>query len=244
MKRHGLTITGAISAVTLVLTAILGIAITPPDVTQKEYARFLYLHPPMAWVAYLAFGVAALSSILYLWPRTRRPFFDYLAVASVESGVLFTGLVLATGSMWAEPVWGTYWVWDARLTATALMFVMFLGYLAIRRMGGTAEQIARRGAIVALISSINVPIVHFSVLWWNTLHQGPSVLTPGLSSQGVHGAMAWTMLLSFVAFTTLFVWMILRRIRLEQLRSGVGVGVLDAAIAARVAEGDAVEVSA
>jgi heme exporter protein C len=244
MKRHGLTITGAVAAVTLVMTAVLGIVITPPDVTQKEYARFLYLHPPMAWVAYLAFGVAALSSILYLWPRTRRPFFDHLALAAVESGVLFTGLVLVTGSMWAEPVWGTYWVWDARLTATALMFVMFLGYLALRRMGGTTEQIARRAAIVALISSINVPLVHFSVLWWNTLHQGPSVLTPGLSSQGVHGAMAWTMLLSFVAFTCLFVWMVGRRIRLEQLRSGVGNTALNDAIAARLAEGDVVGVSA
>jgi heme exporter protein C len=240
MKRHGLTITGVIAAVSLVATAILGIAITPPDVTQKEYARFLYLHPPMAWVAYLAFGVAALSSILYLWPRTRRMSFDRLALASVESGVLFTGLVLVTGSMWAEPVWGTYWVWDARLTATALMFVMFLGYLALRRMGGTEEQVARRSAIVALISSINVPLVHFSVLWWNTLHQGPSVLTPGLSAQGVHGAMAWTMLLSFVAFTCLFAWMVGRRIAVEKLRSGVGQTALDGAIAARLAEASVV----
>ena len=243
MKRHGLTLTGVVAAVTLALTAVLGILITPPDVTQKEYARFLYLHPPMAWVAYLAFGVAAASSVLYLWPRTRRPLFDYLALAAVESGVLFTGLVLVTGSMWAEPVWGTYWVWDARLTATALMFAMFLGYLALRRVGGTPEQIARRSAIVALVASINVPIVHFSVLWWNTLHQGPSVLTPGLSSQGVHGVMAWTMLLGFVAFTTLFVWMVGRRIRLEQIRAGVGVSDLSSAIAARRAEGEPMSVA-
>ncbi len=244
MKRHRLTITGWAAAVTLIATAILGILVTPQDVTQKEYSRFLYLHPPMAWVAYLAFGVAALSSVLYLWPRTRREAFDHLALASVEAGVLFTGLVLVTGSMWAEPVWGTYWVWDARLTATALMFVLFLGYLAFRRTGGTKQNIARRSAIVALVSFIDVPIVHFSVLWWNTLHQGPSVLTPGLSAQGVHGSMAWTMLLSFVAFTLLFCWMVGRRTALERLRASAGGSELQEAIAARRAEGTSVEVGA
>jgi heme exporter protein C len=163
--------------------------------------------------------------------------FDALAVASVEAGVLFTGLVVVTGSMWAHPVWGTYWVWDARLTATALMFVLFVGYLALRRVGGSPEQVAKRSAIAALVSFVDVPVVHFSVLWWNTLHQGPSVLTPGLSSQGVHGAMAWTMLLSFVAFTALFVWMVSRRVALELGRYAEAAAALDDQLVARRAEG-------
>lgn len=237
MTKRWVPLTGWFAAVTLALTAFFGIVVTPPDVVQRQYARFLYLHPPMAWVAYLAFGVAAAASILYLWPRTRRLGFDAVAVAAVESGVLFTGLVVVTGSMWAHPVWGTYWVWDARLTATALMFVLFLGYLALRRIGGTPEQVAKRSAVAALVSFIDVPIVHFSVLWWNTLHQGPSVLTPGLSSQGVHGAMAWTMLLAFVAFTALFAWMVGRRVELERSRYLAAGSVLDAQVLARRAEG-------
>jgi heme exporter protein C len=117
------------------------------------------------------------------------------------------------------------------------MFVLFLGYLALRRVGGSPEQVAKRSAIAALVSFIDVPIVHFSVLWWNTLHQGPSVLTPGLSSQGVHGAMAWTMLLSFVAFTLLFAWMVARRMELERLRLGGTNRSLEEQLAARRAEG-------
>lgn len=237
MKKRTVTILGWAAVVTLAATAFFGIVVTPPDVVQRQYVRFLYLHPPMAWVAYLAFGIAAAASILYLWPKTRRMAFDALALACVESGVLFTGLVVVTGSMWAHPVWGTYWVWDARLTATALMFVLFLGYLALRRVGGSPEQVAKRSAIAALVSFIDVPIVHFSVLWWNTLHQGPSVLTPGLSSQGVHGAMAWTMLLSFVAFTLLFAWMVARRMELERLRLGGTNRSLEEQLAARRAEG-------
>jgi heme exporter protein C len=117
------------------------------------------------------------------------------------------------------------------------MFVLFLGYLALRRVGGSPEQVAKRSAIAALVSFIDVPIVHFSVLWWNTLHQGPSVLTPGLSSRGVHGAMAWTMLLAFVAFTLSFAWMVARRMELERLRLGGASRTLEEQLVARRAEG-------
>ena len=161
MKQRKVTILGWAAVVTLAATAFFGIVVTPPDVVQRQYVRFLYLHPPMAWVAYLAFGIAAAASILYLWPKTRRMAFDALALACVESGVLFTGLVVVTGSMWAHPVWGTYWVWDARLTATALMFVLFLGYLALRRVPAEAHVRARRSAVFALLAAVNVPIIHF-----------------------------------------------------------------------------------
>ena len=163
--------------------------------------RLLYVHPPMAWVAFLAFGVASLASLLYLWPRTRAEHFDRLAGASAEVGVVFTGLTLVSGSIWGRPTWGAWWVWDPLLTTTALLFVLYLGYLALRRVPGDFHVRARRSAIGALIAFVDVPIVYFSVEWWRSLHQAPTVLNPTTHKTYVHGSMAWTLLLGFVSFT-------------------------------------------
>ena len=131
----------------------------------------------MAWVAlYLAFGLAAVSSLLYLWPRTRSLFWDRLAAAAVEVGVVFNVCTLVSGSIWGKPTWGVWWAWDARLTLTAVLLVLFLGYLALRRVPAEPEVRARRSAFVALFAAIDIPLVHFSVDWWNTLHQGATVL--------------------------------------------------------------------
>ena len=228
---------GAAALASLAATVWLGLWVTPPDQTQHDLVRLVYLHPPIAWVAlYLAFGVAALSSLLWLWPRTRSRFWDRLAVSAVEVGTVFTALTLVTGSVWGRPTWGVWWVWDARLTSTALLLVMLLGYLALRRVPSDPEARARRCAVVALVAAADVPIVHFSVNWWRTLHQSATVLNADLSPT-IHGAMAWTLLLGFVSVTLVFAWMLAVRYRIEALAEYQRDTELDAALLERRAEG-------
>jgi heme exporter protein C len=228
---------GITAAVSLAVTVWLGLWVTPPDRSQGNLVRLLYLHPPIAWVAlYLAFGLAALSSLLYLWRRTRSFFWDRVAAASVEIGVVFNALTLVTGSLWGRPTWGVWWTWDARLTSTALLLVLFLGYLALRRVPADPEVRAKRCAVAALVAFVDVPIVHFSVVWWQTLHQGATVLNANLSPT-VHGSMAWTLLLGFVAMTLVFAWMVAVRYRIELLADELDGEELEISLAERRAEG-------
>jgi len=233
---------GITAAVGTALTVWLGLWITPPDTTKGntvpgDLVRLVYIHPGVAWVAlYLAFGLAAASSVLYLWPRTRSLFWDRLAAAAVEVGVVFNVCTLISGSIWGRPTWGVWWAWDARLTSTAVLLVLFLGYLALRRVPAEPEVRAKRCAFVALFASVDIPIVHFSVLWWNTLHQGATVLNPNLSPT-IHGSMAWTLLLGFVALTLVFAWMLLVRYRIGVMEDWLGSGEMDVALTERRAEG-------
>ena len=130
---------------------------------------------PSAWLAYLAFAVTGIASAAYLFPRTRSLTWDRIAGASAEIGVLFMGITLVTGSLWGRTTWGKFWAWDSRLTTTAFLFVTYIGYLAVRNLGGTHQQRARRSAIIALLAVLEVPLVHFSVKWWRPLHQQESV---------------------------------------------------------------------
>jgi heme exporter protein C len=233
-----LRIVGVAAVLSTAATVWLGLWVTPPDKVQGNLVRLVYLHPPIAWVAlYLAFGLAALSSLLYLWRRTRSLFWDRLAAASVEVGVVFNALTLATGMLWGRPTWGVWWTWDARLTSTALLLVLFLGYLALRRVPAEPEVRARRCAVAALIAFVDVPIVHFSVIWWQTLHQGATVLNSNLSPT-IHGSMAWTLLLGFIALTLVFVWMVTVRYRIEVLADRTDAEHLEVSLAERWAEGD------
>ena len=228
---------GALALVGTVATVWLGLWVTPPDAVQGDLVRLVYIHPGVAWVAlYLAFGLAAVSSVLYLWPRTRALFWDRLAASAVEVGVVFNVCTLVSGSIWGKPTWGVWWAWDARLTSTAVLLVLFLGYLALRRVPAEPEVRARRSAFVALFAAIDIPIVHFSVDWWNTLHQGATVLNPGLTLK-IHGSMAWTLLLGFVALTLVFVWMLLVRYRVGVLEDWLASNELDLALAERQSEG-------
>ncbi len=232
-------VVGLLAVVSTGATVWLGLWVTPEDKVQKNLVRLVYLHPPIAWVAlYLAFGLAALSSLLYLWRRTRSMFWDRLAAASVEVGVIFNALTLATGMLWGRPTWGVWWTWDARLTSTALLLVLFLGYMALRRVPAEPEVRAKRCAVAALIAFVDVPIVHFSVVWWQTLHQGATVLNANLSPT-IHGSMAWTLLLGFVALTLVFVWMVAVRYRIEVLADRTGDEQLEISLAERWAEGEA-----
>jgi heme exporter protein C len=228
---------GVGALVSVAATVWLGLWVTPPDQVQHDLVRLVYVHPPIAWVAlYLAFGVAAVGSLLWLWPRTRSRFWDRLAASAVEVGAVFTALTLVTGSIWGRPTWGVWWAWDARLTSTALLLVLLLGYMAMRRVPADTDARARRCAVVALVAAVDVPIVHFSVEWWRTLHQGATVLNANLSPT-IHGSMAWTLLLGFVAFTLAFGWMLALRYRIEVLAEHAHAAELDVALHERWAEG-------
>ena len=223
---------GIAAIVALATTVMLGLGL-PPTREQGHYARLIAVHPPLAWAAYLAFGVAAAASALYLWRRTRSRFWDRVAGASAEVGVVFCALTLVTGSIWGRPTWGVWWTWDARLTSTALLLVLFLGYLALRRVEGDLHSRARRSAIAALVAVADVPIVHFSVDWWRTLHQGRSLELPRADLDGSYVAV---MLLGFLAMTLAYAWLLVQRYRLAALEEGLEAHGLDVALEERRAE--------
>jgi heme exporter protein C len=214
--------------------AVLGLFITPPDVVQGDLVRLIYVHPAVSTWAFGAFGITALSSVLYLIPRTRRRGWDLLAGSSAEVGVVLCGLSLATGSIWGRPAWGVWWTWDARLTLTALLLALFLGYLALRRTGGPSEVRAQRSAIAGILFSIVVPIDHFATEWWRTLHQGDTLER---GKPLIHGQQLATMLASFLAIGLIGAWLLVHRFRLEQLEERLETEGLEQAIAARRAEG-------
>jgi heme exporter protein C len=218
----------------LAVTVVYALWITPPRADQGfDAVRLLYLHAPTAWIAYLAFGITALASLLWLVPRTRNPTWDLLAGASAEVGVVFTGLTLVLGSLWGRPTWGTWWEWDARLTTTAILFFLYLGYLALRRTGATCDERGKRSAIAALIAFVDVPVSYLSVTWWQTLHQQGTVFNEKLSVK-IDGSMAFTLVVSVVAFTLLYGYLVLERFELAQLEEGREARELDRAIAERL----------
>lgn len=194
-------------AVTIGLAAALA---APPDAVQGNLQRLMYVHVPAAWIAFLAFGITLTGSLLWLGRRNER--YDRLAAASAEAGVFFTGLTLALGSVWGKPVWGVWWTWDPRLVTTAIMFFVYLGYLALRR--ATVDEVARsrRSAVFGVVAFVQVPIVHLSVLWWRTLHQPPTVLRPG--DPTIDHTMLAALTLNLVAFTLLFLLVLRARMRI------------------------------
>jgi heme exporter protein C len=236
---------GLLALAGLVATAVMGLWVTPPDVNQQDAVRLLYVHVPAAWLAlYVAFGVTTLASALYLWPRTRARRWDLLAGASAEIGVLFLGLTLLVGSIWGRTTWGVWWTWDARLTTTAVLFVLYLGYLALRRVPGDVDSRSRRVAVVALGDFLVVPIVHQSVEWWRTLHQPATILDENrILHPRIHGSMAWTLLLGVVAFTLLYAWLLVHRYRVAALEEEAEARWLDDALAERRSEAELAEVS-
>jgi heme exporter protein C len=201
---------GWISALSLAVGLIMAFGVAPREVTQGNVQRIMYVHPPLAWVAYLAFGVVALASLVYLVRRAESA--DRVAHASAEVGVVFTGLAIATGSIWGKPTWGTWWTWDARLTTVSILFVMYLGYLLLRGTIEDRERAARYCAVLGIVAALDVPLVHFSVTWWRTLHQPPSLMKPG----GFSGspAILWPLLVNLAAFTVLYLYLVAKRARL------------------------------
>lgn len=186
----------------------------PADALQGDVQRIMYIHVPTAWVAFLAFFVVFVASIVYLWKRL--PESDRLASASAEIGVLFTALTLVDGSIWGKPTWGTWWTWDARLTTTAILFVIYVGYLMLRSSVEDPEQRARLAALVGIVGFIDVPIIYMSVLWFRTLHQPPSIQR---GSVAMPDDMLLTLLFNFGAYTLVYLFFLVKRVRLASLRA-------------------------
>ncbi|MGV3757938.1 MAG: cytochrome c biogenesis protein CcsA [Actinomycetota bacterium] len=233
---RGTRILGALSLAGLAL--LLGYALlwSPADVVQKDSVRIMYVHVPTAIVAFAASGLTTVASAM--WLRRRSEGWWVLGGASAEVGLLFTGATLVTGSIWGRPTWGTYWDWDPRITSTTLLFILLVGYLALRRVdneSGLASQRGMRAAIVGLLLFPNVVIVHYSVDWWRSLHQKATItrLDPT-----IEGEMLFTLMLGIVVFALVFAWLLVHRFRLGWLEERAGTTGLDAALVERRAEAD------
>jgi heme exporter protein C len=227
---------GIATIVTMGWLVAFGLGFSPADRDQEEAVRILYVHVPTIWLAYLAFVVTAVCSGLYLFTKRHSLGFDRFAGASAEIGVVFMAVTLAVGMMWGRLTWGVFWQWDARLTTTALLFVSYIGYLAVRNLGGSHDQRAKRSAVVGLLVVLEIPLVHFSVRMWRSLHQEASVLdTDG--DIDMDGLMLFSLFVGVVAFTLLYVWLLLHRSRALAMQDVLDDRGLDAALEARRAEG-------
>ncbi len=206
---------GVLTAILMVVTLYLALIWSPPERTMLgNSVRILYFHAPAAWTAYLSFGVVALASVLYLWKRTR--IWDVVALASVEIGVLLTTLTLLSGMAWGQVIWGVPWTWDARLTSTLILWLIYVGYLMLRASVDDPERRARLAAILGIVGALDIPIIHFAVLWWRTLHPAPIAVRPGGPSMDPPLVIA--LMVSMVAFTVLYAYLMTARVQLELTR--------------------------
>jgi heme exporter protein C len=185
------------------------------EVTQGIAQRIMYVHVPAAWTSFLAFGLAALFSAVYLWLRDER--LDRAAVSAAEGGMVFATIMLITGPLWGKIAWGTYWTWEPRLTLTLLLWFIFLGYFLVRSSTENPERGKRHAAVVAIVGALDIPFIHLSVIWFRSLHPEPVVIKA--EGPTLPGDMLTTLLMSFGAFTVLFLGLFLLRYSLENLRS-------------------------
>jgi heme exporter protein C len=210
--RRGERVLAVLSVAALVASAVLSLWVSPPDAEQGQVVRLMYIHVPAAWLAYLAFTVVFVASIAYL--RTNKTRWDRLAAASAEIGVLFTALTIVLGSLWGRPVWGVWWTWDPRLTTTAILLLIYLGYLAVRRLPDSPAKRGRWAAVVGIVGFVDVPIVHFSVELWRSQHQAPARL---LGVPDLAPAMASALMVGILAFTLLYLYLMAVRLRVGRL---------------------------
>ncbi|MFC3125000.1 heme ABC transporter permease [Pseudoroseomonas globiformis] len=182
---------------------------SPPDWQQGETVRIMYVHVPMAWLAMAGYAGLAIASLLSLvW---RHPLADIAARELSPAGAMVTALCLATGSLWGKPMWGTWWAWDARMTSVLVLFFLWIGHAALVRAFDEEERGARAGAILALIGAVNLPVIKWSVDWFNTLHQSASVTRIG--APGMHMDMLYPLLTCAMGFSLLFAALVLARVR-------------------------------
>jgi heme exporter protein C len=209
-------ILGFVALAAVIGAVVTGLFVVPPDLNQGDAQRIMYPHVASAWVAYLSFGVTAVCGILWLWKRDLR--FDAIALSGAEIGVMFTAFAIWGGMMWGRPVWGVYWQWeDPRLTTTALLLALYVGYLLLRRLTEDPERRATRAAIVGLIAAIDIPIVHFSVEWWRGLHQTATIASPERAlNPAAPPVFVLTLLGMLAAFTLTWLYLMIRRYQLAR----------------------------
>jgi heme exporter protein C len=210
-------ILGLLALLAVIGASVNALFVVPADLNQGDAQRIMYVHVPSAWLAYLSFGVTALAGIGYLWKRDLR--LDGVAVSAAEIGVMFTAFAIWGGMMWGKPVWGVYWQWeDPRLTTTALLLALYVGYLLFRRLTDDPARRAARAAVVGIVAAVDIPIVHFSVEWWRGLHQTATfgspdkILNPAAPSQFVIALVGMV-----GAFTLAWAWLMIRRYGLARI---------------------------
>jgi heme exporter protein C len=207
---------GVLALLGLLAGLVLAFGVAPREAVQGNVQRIMYLHVPAVLTAYLAFALTLIGSVGYLATRAGR--WDRLAVSAAELGVLFTGLTIVSGSIWGKPTWGTWWTWDARLTSTAVLFLVYLGYMLLRAMVDEPERRARYAAVVGILGAVNIPIVHFSVKWWRALHQPSTILGPEPSP--IAPVIKAALLVNWLAFLLLFVYFLSRRMEIARMEEG------------------------
>jgi heme exporter protein C len=204
-------IIGIVGFLAIIAAQVHGFTMSPPDRDMGNLQKIMYVHVPAAWMSFICFFVVLVGSVRYLWKRSERS--DLLAASAAETGAVLTALTLLLGSIWGRPTWGVWWTWDARLTSTAVLLVIFVGYLALRSFTDDPERRALWSAAVGIFGALNVPIVYMSVKWWRTLHQLPS------SPNTLDPAYTLALRLNAIAALLLVIYVIATRFHVAQLEA-------------------------
>ncbi|MGK0289083.1 MAG: heme exporter protein C [bacterium] len=206
------TIFGFIAFLALTIAAYLTFYWIPLEGEMGVVQKIMYVHVPVIWVSFIAFFIVFLCSVGYLWKREEG--YDIVAVSAAEIGILFCALGLITGSIWGRPTWNTYWTWDSRLTTTLILFLIFVGYLLLRVYSGYGEQQARLSAVIGIIGFLDIPLIHYSVTWWENLHQKSTMFSK--HEKVIDPSFKITLMISVASFAILFTYLLLKRILLEK----------------------------
>lgn len=203
-----------VTVILLVVGLYLAFFQAPPDYQQGHTVKIMFIHVPFAWLAMMGYSIIAVASIgSLIW---RHPMADVAAKTAAPIGACFTLLALVTGSLWGKPMWGTYWEWDPRLTSELILLFLYLGYISLREAYDDLNKADRASAVLALVGVVNLPIIHYSVVWWSSIHQGPTIKK--LDAPSITWDMAWPLFAMIIGFTLFFVAVLLERVRAEVLR--------------------------
>lgn len=214
--RAGISVSAFVPVAAIAMFVALWAALiyAPTERVEGDMQRMFYLHVPAAFTMFLAYGIMTLASVIYLVRREDR--WDEAAAAAAGLATLFGTIVLLTGPVWAKPVWGTWWTWDARLTSTLVLWLILVAYQMLRQYGGSPEQVARYCAVLAVIGFADLPIIHYSVKWWRTMHPDPKIMTEGSVGQGLAPSMLATFALGMLATLLFFGVVLALRLQLER----------------------------
>ncbi len=200
-----------ITAILMAVGLFMALFVAPADYQQGLSVKIMYVHVPSSWMALVCYTVMAVAAaICLIW---KHPVAGIAAKATAPVGAVFCFLALFTGALWGKPMWGTFWVWDARLTSMLVLFFLYLGYMALASAFDNPARGVKASSVLAVVGFINVPIIKFSVDWWNTLHQPASIIKAGGPS--IHSSMLWPLLIMLLAFTTYYLWVLMLRMRRE-----------------------------